>query len=613
MNIKRAARLILPLLTAIAAIAGLSVNAALSQAETPHALSGVVSLADWNKSSAFEITGEWEFYWGKALGDAQIARGDQPYTIVQAPGEWNYYETEFGELPGMGLATYRVRVTGAQPGQAYGVRVQNMASAYRLYADSALIAQNGTFGDGPDASASAYRPQLGRFKANAESFNIILQVSNNAYAVGGMWEPVIFGTYTQVAGLNGVLSGVNLFSYGGLVFICLFLLIFFAARRREREMLILAGIGALVIIRLMISGDMAVAALLPNMPISGFGWIDYLTLIWIQFLLLYFVYCAYGGLVRKWQIAALLAYCAAVSLCVAVLPFALIASAYALMNIILLCVIGFVTAQLARASWQGQSGAPALLGVMAFILLLTAYDIFAGDDSIGYYLLTATAIDYMALIIVQCSVVARRYNRSQKLEVTLLENQIRPHFIHNSLASIISISRSDPNRARELLTDFSGYLRGFYDYDPDDLIPLGQELELVRSYAALECARFGPRVQVHYEIESENLMLPPLILQPLVENAFIHGLREKESGGTVLVYARRTAKGKALIGVRDDGVGMMRPKAAAERGGVAIENINRRLSRLYRTQLKFTVPEGGGCEVCMEIPWKEQTRARIHC
>lgn len=609
---KRGARVALPLLISVIIIAGLYINATVSHTAAPHPQNGVLNLADWNQKSAFEITGQWEFYWGKALDNAQIEGGAEAFEIVEAPSEWNYYETELGELPGFGVATYRVRVTGAEPGTEYGLRIQNEASAYRLYADGELIGQNGAFGDNADAPVSAYRPQLGAFTAKADSFNIILQISNDAYAGGGMWEPVIFGTYPQVAAFDAALSDVGMFSLGGLAFICLFFFIFYTAQRRERDMLILAGIGALVMLRLLIAGDMLSTFIFPNMPISGYGWIDYLTLIWIQFLLLYFVYCAYGGLARKWQVVTLFAYCCVVSLGVIALPFEVITSAYMVLNVILLLVTAFVAVQLGRASWRGQTGAPALLGAMAFILLFVLYDLFIGLWPAGYYLLTATYIDYMALFVAYCFVVARRYNRSQRMEVMLLKNQIRPHFIHNSLACIINLSRTDADNARKLLTEFSSYLRGYYDYDTEERIALGQELELVRAYAALEQARFGERVRVEYDIESERLLLPPLSLQPLVENAFIHGLREKPGGGTVTIYAKRTDKGKALVGVRDDGLGL-RAKAPATRDGVGIENINRRLSRLYRTQLVFAVPEGGGCDVSMEIPWKEADKnARIH-
>ncbi len=605
MRIKRAARIGLPILMAIAVMAGLYIYALASSSIMPHAKNGVLNLAEWNKKDVFEISGDWDFYWGKALTNAQIEGGGEAYALVEAPGEWNYYDTQLGQLPGFGIATYHVRVTGAQPGKEYGLRVQNMASAYRLYINETLVAQNGTFGDTSSAPASNYRPQLAAFTAEADTFDIILQISNHAYAVGGMWEPVIFGTYEQVSAFDAALSDVGMFSFGGLAFICLFFLIFYAAQRQEKDLLITVGIGLLIALRLLIAGDMLCTHLFPNMPISGFGWIDYLTLLWIQFLLLYFVYNAYGGVVPKWQVAVLLTYAALVSLCVLFLPFETVTSAYTVLNIILLAVTALVTVQIGRAAWRGQTGASALLGAMAFIMLFTLYDMLIGLRLAGYYLLTATSIEYMTLFIAYCFVVAQRYNRSQKVELSFLKGQIHPHFIHNSLTGIVSVSRVDPNRTRELLLNMSRYLRGFYDYDSGEMITVKEELGLVEAYVNIEQMRFGTGVRMEYDIESENLLLPPLILQPLVENAFVHGLREKEEGGIVTIYVKRTKRGKVRIGVRDNGPGFGVNTINKFRHGVGIENINRRLSKLYHTQLVFTVPAGGGCEVYMEIPWKE--------
>jgi LytS/YehU family sensor histidine kinase len=207
-------------------------------------------------------------------------------------------------------------------------------------------------------------------------------------------------------------------------------------------------------------------------------------------------------------------------------------------------------------------------------------------------------------VLAQVAVVAMRYHRAQSLEIAHLKGQIRPHFIHNALTSIISISRTEPDRARELLVDFSSYLRSFYDFERDELVSFTQELELVSAYVALEQARFGEKLRVEYHIETEDFLLPSLVLQPLVENAFTHGLSEKDNGGTVTVYTRRMKNSRVRVGVRDDGVGFSE-KTATTRQGVGIENINRRLSRLYRTSLVYLIPEDGGCEVYFEIYYKE--------
>lgn len=607
----KAARVVLPLLVSLAVIVVLYLHAFSAFTSVPHAEGGTLDLSTWiqEEDGAFEISGQWEFYWDKLLNDADIEEGKVGFSLVEAPGEWNYYDLGGESLPGEGKATYRIHVIGAEAGREYAARIQNMASVYRLYIDDKLIAENGDFGDGSDAPVSAYRPQFSSFAPESSNFDVILQVSNNAYAVGGMWEPVIFGSYEQVLAFDKGISFIGYFFFGSLAVMCIFFLIFFTAQRREKDMLTLAGIGAIVIVRLLIYGDMAVTYLFPNIPVSGFGWIDYLTLLWIQFLLLYFVYCAYTGLVSRWQVTALLIYSVGVSLFVAFFPFEIVAGAYNVMNIILILVIAVVVVHLARAAFGGRAGAPALLGAISLILFLIFYEILVDDFSLAYYLISNAAFDFSLLFFIQCFIVAGRYSRAQKMEISFLKGQIRPHFIHNALATIISISRKDTERARDLLIDFSSYLRGRYDYENDDLIPLEQELEFIRAYVALEQARFGDSLRAEYRIEAKGVLLPPLILQPMVENAFVHGLREKEGGGTVLVYTARTKSGKVRIGVRDDGVGVGNKVKNMERQGIGIENINRRLSRLYRTQLVFSVPEGGGCEVYLEIPFKEAAHA----
>jgi hypothetical protein len=91
-----------------------------------------------------------------------------------------------------------------------------------------------------------------------------------------MWEPLIFGTAGQVSGFHSALSAVGMATLGGVACICLFFFIFYAVRRLERDVLILAGIGALMLVRLTLCGDSLITYILPDMPISGFGWIDYL-------------------------------------------------------------------------------------------------------------------------------------------------------------------------------------------------------------------------------------------------------------------------------------------------------------------------------------------------
>ncbi len=599
---KRLARAVLPILTALIVIAGLFVPARLSGSRMPQAQNGVLDLADWNRKQAFAVSGQWEFYWNCLLSDAQIKGSGQTPILVSAPDKWSRYKVGGISLPEKGEATYYVRVTGAQAGEVYGVRIKDMRNVYRLYVDGILIAQNGNFGDDSSAPASAYRPQLVSFTPKADSFDLVMQVCNNLYGTGGMLEPVMLGTYAQAAAFDRQLSNAVTYAMTVQIVSCLFFLIFFLAQRREKEALVLSILAADILLRLSNIGDI-LFTIFPNISAVWLSRLYLLCTPWAEFLLLYFLYLAYGRLVPRWQVFLLFSYSAAVSLFILLFPPDITTVAPRTMNYILLLAMVLVTAHLVRAAWQGRQGAPLLLFAMSLTSFLIGYGLFLPDRSTGYYLLDTSAFQYMIFVFAQMSVVAMRYRRAHELEIAHLKGQIRPHFIHNSLTSIISISRREPDRARELLVDFSSYLRGFYDYERDELVPFAQELELVRAYTSLEQARFGEKFCVEYQMEAEDFLLPSLLLQPLVENAFVHGLREKEGGGTVTVYSRRMKSGRIRIGVKDNGVGLG-GKPHSSRRGVGIENINRRLSRLYRTCLVFSAPQGGGCEVYFDIPYR---------
>jgi sensor histidine kinase YesM len=604
MTWNRYARVALPVFFALLIILGVILCSHLLVAQPPTVKSGILRLGDWKGDSVFEITGEWEFYWDKLLTEQDFRKSSQTPMLVNAPTLWNKYEINGSKLPGKGSATYHIVVTEATAGTEYGVRIQDMATSYRLYIDNTLIAQNGNFRDSESAPASAYRPQLVTFTTKSDRFDIVLQVCNNFHGLGGMWQPILFGTGQQVTAYDRWLFGTVTSATAGLMVSCFIFIIFFIAQRREKDTLILSVLGLIIILRLSIIGDVAFTRIFPNTPIAWLSRIDFLTMPWAQFLLLFFIYSAYGDLIRKRQVIALFIYTVSVSLFILLFPLTLTTSAYMIMNYILLLVMIAVVMQLTRAAWLGREGATVLLAANLLILLFICYEMLAHDYTVVFYLIKNSGFEYLVFIFAQMTVVALRYRQAQRLEIAHLKGQLRPHFIHNALTSIISISRKDPERARELLVDFSSYLRGFYDYDRDELVSLEQEMELVNAYTSLEQARFGDKFHLDCDFEVHNFLLPSLSLQPLVENALVHGLREKDSGGTVIVYTRRMMNCRVRLGVRDDGIGFS-SQTASRRKGVGIENINHRLARLYRTSLVYLTPEGGGCEVYFEIPYKE--------
>ncbi len=198
-------------------------------------------------------------------------------------------------------------------------------------------------------------------------------------------------------------------------------------------------------------------------------------------------------------------------------------------------------------------------------------------------------------------------------EIRRLQAQINPHFLFNSLNTIASFCRTAPAQARELLLDLSRYMRRNLD-SSRGLIKLSDEIEQTSAYLAIEQARFGGRIKAEVDLGpgAEDCVTPPLIIQPLVENAVRHGILPRPEGGLVRLTAWRE-DGHLLVEVHDDGVGMPEDQVRAITTlaeleslteGIGARNSNQRLVQLYGPDygLRVMSAPGGGTSIALRIP-----------
>ncbi|SBW00687.1 hypothetical protein KL86CLO1_11376 [uncultured Eubacteriales bacterium] len=210
-----------------------------------------------------------------------------------------------------------------------------------------------------------------------------------------------------------------------------------------------------------------------------------------------------------------------------------------------------------------------------------------------------------------------------EIELAYYQAQIGPHFLYNAMSAIALYCTTEPKKASSLIVDLSFFLRKSYDFkNMDYMVTLEQELELVKAYINIEKVRFQDRLQVIYEIPEElyQQLIPPLILQPLIENAINHGLMKRIEGGTVVICAAQTGN-MFQCEVRDDGVGIgetqiqilkdmnetfttitMEKTEPTSRRGVGLVNIHARLLRRYHKGLTIARNEAGGTTVSFSLP-----------
>lgn len=202
-------------------------------------------------------------------------------------------------------------------------------------------------------------------------------------------------------------------------------------------------------------------------------------------------------------------------------------------------------------------------------------------------------------------------------EIRHLQAQINPHFLFNSLNTIASFCRTGPDKARELILDLSFYMRKNLD-SSRGIIPLHEELEQINAYLAIEKARFGNRISVNINVNQgcENWPIPSLIIQPLIENAIKHGIKDKVDDGEVGLFIDEN-DGHLQVVVEDNGVGITAKRleqlfsVASVRshtnglGGVGLQNSNQRLIQIYgmNHQMQIASQPQCGTRISFNIPF----------
>lgn len=210
----------------------------------------------------------------------------------------------------------------------------------------------------------------------------------------------------------------------------------------------------------------------------------------------------------------------------------------------------------------------------------------------------------------------RQAQLAAEAELNALRAQINPHFLFNTLNTIVSYSREDPEMTRRLLLRLADLFRNTMQLG-GQILPFAEEYQHVRNYLFIEQARYRDRLRVVYDVDPQVLKvgIPALSVQPLVENAVRHGIAPKQGVGTVQVRARLDFLTlRVEITVEDDGVGippqrvpeLLQPRAGGRGRSVGLSNINERLKRLYGESfhLRIWSKPGQGTRVQFRIPMR---------
>jgi two-component system, LytTR family, sensor kinase len=181
--------------------------------------------------------------------------------------------------------------------------------------------------------------------------------------------------------------------------------------------------------------------------------------------------------------------------------------------------------------------------------------------------------------------------KNKEMQISLLKSQINPHFLFNTLNSISTLMHSSKDQARKMITQLSDVFRYALDSHKAETVELTKEVQFIENYIRIQQVRFGDRLRFHKKIDPQclNIRIPPMILQPLIENSVKYGIAPKEDGGNIYLTVKPEGD-KTFFEVRDDGLGSKAKKVLDSGGsGVGMANTEMRLKSYYGSDARLRI------------------------
>lgn len=232
------------------------------------------------------------------------------------------------------------------------------------------------------------------------------------------------------------------------------------------------------------------------------------------------------------------------------------------------------------------------------LVAIVLQNIFKGYAIAYASIIIATEVLFFFISVQKNIALSEQEERNKEAQIKIMLSQIQPHFIYNSLSAISTLIPMDPPKAQSALDDFTEYLRlNLSSLTEKNLIPFEYELRHIKTYVSLEKMRFNERINVVYDIWTTDFSVPPLSIQPIVENAVKHGILQRLEGGTVKMTVYETPQAY-VVKIEDDGVGFDMDKIDfANNVHLGLNNIKYRIAKMCEGDLRIESEVGKGTRV----------------
>ncbi len=547
---------------------------------------------------ACALSGEWEFFHDRWI----VTDSDEgaPDGLLAIPGRWTGKDFGKGKLPAQGYASFRITVDGVEEGTPITVFRVNYAGAYRVFLNGTLVTESGTMSKDVWGTHVSGRLDMRRaFVADGGPLTIVIELS--ATRRGGLLAAPWFSESSSDSygrSLRNFSSAALGVSSAAVLFVLL-TTVFFRLKRDFSLSALMLSLFA----HFLFSKDMLYFV---PVPYGAALIVEAVSALLAVIAFLWHLHCAGMNASRTFH-----AVCAGGIAGMVVLFFVLGGTNFvtlpALGALLILCAYSYPL-----LSSRMHPAMRAIYAVLfAFLISIFAFELADGIGLILFGTEFIFSVEIMGMIacfavlgLWRIAAAARQAQRAGELErelfrvkQTALKAQIKPHFVFNALTAIQALYRKDLAEGDEALAHFARHLRLNIDSDGEDMIPFEDEVRNILNYFELENLRAGGQLTLLLNINCTDFSVPVLSLQPLVENAILHGETAKRENGFIQLSSDREG-GVITIRVTDNGKGFD-PSACA--AGVGLENTRKRFENMLNADMVVTSAPNEGTEIIITI------------
>ncbi len=572
------------------------------------------------KGDKVSLVGEWEFYWNKHIVSDGIEE-ETPDLLVEVPSSWTVYEKDGESLSNGGIASYKTILSGIKSTEPLLVSVQNLPGECQVYIDGECVFSNRSI---PGVNKNVTRVETyanpimitNPRKTHEIVVEVTCELSSGLTAI-----PVLssYNTY-QKSEMNAI--ALRYLLIGAVSFFCVGAALLAIMQKEWGRQWWLILLCITFIFRMLITneGYTVSQAIFFNLSYEIMPSLVYVSTYIIKLCMLMYLIKILNLKVNN---ITLMVIAAAFLLC-AFVPYFIydrifISTSYMWLQAVAYLMDVYMIFKLSGSVAEKKSHAIAYLVVYcmtaAAIVIDNCYLNGFISGSVAFIMPLACMAFIAFMVLMHFLRTVNAFSKAQKaaelekelseINMTLMLSQIQPHFLYNALNTIKYLTKKDPKTAEGAIVKFSNYLRANMDsLTQKEPISFDKEFEHAKNYIDIEKLRFGDRLSIEYDIKVSEFRIPPLTIQPIVENAIKYGVNQRPDGGTVKISTDEDSE-NFYVAIQDNGVGFdVNEKKNDGRSHVGIQNIKRRLKSLLNSDVDIKSVIGEGTLVKITIPKK---------